>query len=266
MLHCLFARAEEEFTRCASCGNRAAKAHRTAPRRGEATHRPIGAASRFSCQDVAAVFEPAVQLQASCDALAGTLTAQQFPTTASLVIIVCWSRLHPLYPRRTASEGQGHGHGPRLPVPEGGLCQRACKSRPRWSEGFRRLAPQTHLLQRATPGPNCAPLSSTSSAEERASKPVLPLSCPDDHKPQQQNTEQRRARGNAPVVPTCRGSESGCVKLAHRPSHIPVPPVAGQSERGHSRSTPISAKNAAGWWQENQDFQNEKQPDEKRRR
>ncbi len=141
---------------------------------------------------------PAVQLQASCDSLAGTLTAQQLPNNRQphhhRLLVPAASSASPTY----SQPRQGPRTWPPPSCSRGWTCQRACKSRPRGSEGFpifcsaQRLAelcPEQHFV-----------------AEERASKPVLPLSCSDDHKPQQQNTEQRRARGNAPVVPTCRAA------------------------------------------------------------
>jgi hypothetical protein len=205
MLHCLFARAEEEFTRCASCGNRAAKAHLTAPRRGEAAQRLIGAASRFHARTWRrcwACGSAAGFMRCICRNSNSTAVAQQPPASSSSSVgpgcILCIPDVQP-------AKDRVHGHGPRLPVPEGGLVNaRANRDRggAKDSAGWgtkpifcraQRLAelcaPEQHFV-----------------AEERASKPVLPLSCPDDHKPQQQNTEQRRARGNAPVVPTCRAA------------------------------------------------------------
>lgn len=156
MLHCLFARAEEEFTRCASCGNRAAKAHLTAPRRGEAAQRLIGAASRFHARTWRRCW--------ACGSAAGfmrcigrnsnsTAVAQQPPASSSSSVgpgcILCIPDVQP-------AKDRVHGHGPRLPVPEGGLVNaRANRDRGGAKDS------QSSAARNAWP--NCAPLSSTSS-------------------------------------------------------------------------------------------------------
>ncbi len=137
-------------------------AHLTAPRRGEAANRPIGAASRFHARTrrrcwacgSAAGFMRYLGLNSNSTAVAPCPPASSSSSAGPGILCV---------PDVQLARARVHAHGPCFPVLEGGLANAACKSRPRWSDGFHRLGPQTNLSQRATPGRILAPLSSTTS-------------------------------------------------------------------------------------------------------
>lgn len=106
---------------------------------------------------------PAVQLQASCDALAGTLTAQQLPNNRQphhhRLLVPAASSASPTYSqRRTGSTDMA----PAFLFPRVDLSTRVQIE----TEGERRIPPagapnQSSAARNAWP--NCAPLSSTSS-------------------------------------------------------------------------------------------------------